>query len=481
MLANACSREVHAQGDAFDGFLDLDTQNTVLVLDYIIIALVVAPIVILFGVIVLILRPTIFEIEESKSQVILVFLDIPTNIVLQLKQIYTSRVESFQTSLSSPAAGTLGAAGLEEEDNDDAAFDDDEDESRRSYGNKVVPFGSGEAATQTQGQQQTDLNFSSDKYIFLVKICLLFVLAVIYFLVIYFTGIYSIRPHLENAPSLIRVSSHRNAGIALAAHYTTVLNTHSSQGFLMPTHWIQPYLAKQLWTDAATLENSLVYGDPALGVTGISQSDYFGGGAGSDEFTLVYENACVASLVLPEATKYCPSFNSGVMMRGSHAATLEFIQLGESLLALALYQIKATFAALAGIPDPNWIPDDYTYPGPMYIDNAYSLSMGQPASELPALNEWHLAYLAPAYTHQNSLFLDSVDTHVYSVTQIQLILLIVFVSLTVLTYFWVYVPLIHLLDMQIKRTRSMLLMIPADVLESIPAARLILQNKQTVL
>ncbi len=521
LLTNMVNPRALAQSEALDLALEHDTVNTIDVLRYIIIALVVLPILSLFLVIVLVLRPTVFEIEENKSQVILVFLDIPTNIVIQLKQIYTSRIQSFQqSSVDDGGMGLNDDMGFLMYDEHDEYEEPDNGGENKYKNTQVVPLGGGDQASVYAGStmgpgagsvvgydtmttytatthaagnnagaqegngqqhQQENITFSSDKYVFLLKICLLFLLAILYFLLVFFTGIYAIEPHLKNAPVLIRVNSMRATALTLATHFTTILATFSSAGALLPSHWPQPNVVRDYWKKARTYEDALMNGNSELGVTGYNQGSYY---RTKKESGVVFGNACgFLDAYMSPIEPYCVYFRDGIMLKGVHEVTLDAINVGESTLELVIDEIQTTYAAnnTEGFTPATGVPENHVYADPVYLSDAFVATQADGMSDLMMVCDWVSSYILSAYTAHSGMFIDAVRVHVDEVMVVQLIMFVIFATLSVMVYIFVYVPLIHLLDTQIKRTRSMLLMIPADVLESIPAARLMLQNKQTVL
>ncbi len=486
VTVNAASEELHAISSLADTFLERDSKYTAFVLQMVTISLVVAPILSLFLVIIFILRPTIFEIEESKSQVILVFLDIPMNIVDQLRSIYTARVETFAstktddgddddlTGVGSSGAKSGGGMSSGKIAPMDAMGEEKNDEGGDNGGPTSGGGGAGSASAGEGDKTNQDVSFSSDKYIFLGKVTLLFFIALGYFLLMYFIGINAVKPHLDNTAVQIRVAAARKGMLALSTHQLGVLASYNkSSTAVSPTSWPQPATVYNNIGHAQTLSTALVYGDSSMGITGLKNEEQSGRSTGQSE--LQFTNACV-----PPSNLYCRSFLGGVMLRGLAAAATEFISTQSRLFDSLLAEIKIRYMADT-VPPPTAPPASNIYP------EAVGLTSARVAQEMAAtgvsatLNDWTDLYMGPALDASMTAFVNTINSEIDDATQTQMIIFIIFSIACVLVYVVVYIPLIRSLDVQIKRTRSMLLMIPADVLESIPAARKILQNKQAVL
>ena len=87
-------------------------------------------------------------------------------------------------------------------------------------------------------------------------------------------------------------------------------------------------------------------------------------------------------------------------------------------------------------------------------------------------------YMQPALIVFQQQYSDEISSGINSFNNILQILLAVFICLLVVLYMFIYRPMVNQLDMQLKRTRGMLLMIPIDVIENHPSLRkTFLQNQ----
>lgn len=508
ILANAISRAGVLAGQDADYDLTRDVLVTIDLLHYIIIGLVVAPLLSIFLVIVFILRPTVFEIEESKSQVILVFLDIPNNIVVQLRGIYHSRVDTFSSHAGS-GGGMVQADGDDDDknkdnDGDDANEYDDANADSKRISAGIASAGTGHglgqssrvapsiaattnadtmstqeaianataAAAANNSTQQETVTFHSDKYLFLGKIVLLLILAITYFVTIYFIGIGASREYYINAPREIFYANVRQSLMAITTSQLTVLSSYNpTLGPAPVSTWPQPAEAAFVIEMGEVVHNALIYGNSTLGVIGVTTQERRGRGTGQN--FLLFSNGCV-----PPGDMYCRSFDSAVMTSGLASAVTEFFSTAQTALKAVTTLIEAAYATLNPTAPP---VTDGNFPAPVPLSDATVQSLTSPAGQVMMMSDWLELYLTASLRESADIYSDNVDSGIQSSIRTELILLIVFSLAAVLVYLVVYVPMIHTLDTQVKRTRSMLLMIPEDVLETIPAARLMLQSKQTVL
>lgn len=199
--------------------------------------LVVGAILVIFLVLVCVVRPSVFQVEEGKSQVILIFLDIPGNIVMEIVHLYQNRVATFDsTTLAASASSAGGGRGGDGDNKDDDDDDDDDDEDEEKgggvgykanginggAGNRIAPaaggaraggvvnmrLGGAAHAAATGGghhhhhheKKREEKRFRSEKLVLTFKIGLLFVFTFAYFLTSYVGGFQRVVPVLRNGP-----------------------------------------------------------------------------------------------------------------------------------------------------------------------------------------------------------------------------------------------------------------------------------------
>jgi len=475
LLKNLPDEQFVSANESLDALLEEDTKYTTFVLQMITLALVIFAIVSLLLIILFILRPTVFEIEQNKSQVILVFLDIPMNIVSQFKEIYAQRVASFGST-------KIFEVGLENGEKRSGGGGPDADDMEffaagEAKGSaKIAPIDSdnemkgneaGVGLREDLESNNENQTFHSEKYMFLAKLMLLFVLTVAYFLITYFAGINESRKLLDNTTLEVRLAAMRMARMIRNEFYLVTLSSYNTA--VSPTHgsvWPQPTTALASITRTQYIHDALISGEQVeFGVRGISKY------GSSSHLTLTFSNGCI-----PPSNLYCRVYRGQVMLRGLSDAVATYLHAQNNFYSTVYTQIRDAFeAANPSTPVPT------VFNPPVQVPDTFVTNEFASSGTLPELSEWYDMYLKPSLEVSTTYYLETAAREADYLDRLQLIGFIVFSLVCIFVYFVIYSPLILSLDLQIRRTRAMLLMIPEEVLESVPAARLILQNKQTVL
>lgn len=203
------------------------------------------------------------------------------------------------------------------------------------------------------------------------------------------------------------------------------------------------------------IEDGLAFGSPRFGTDAPTEFE-------ATQRQLTFRDACVLSKNRGD----CNFFAHGVLSHGLHAGVQMYVDTSRSSFAL----INAT------LQDPLGSPAATGYNGTwynltaalVYLDKLNTVFHNPLMATMKNASE---IYLDDALQLSGELYRDSVGNLVNAYQIMRIALLIVFCLLCVVMYVFFYNPMCWTLDAEQKRTSSMLLMIPSDILERIPSIR----------
>jgi hypothetical protein len=276
--------------------------------------------------------------------------------------------------------------------------------------------------------------------------------------IIYFTGTlwvsYTMADNMEDAPLVTNVAGLRRAAVSLTMHRLRIYITGGKMngGFYMDGSDVTVAL-----DFTYELQLALMVGDEEQGIRGLMREE----NTDDAQTTLLFEDGCAVELeqfMPPDWLEPCETFYNGITKHG-----------------------------LAGMYQ-HWV-DSVTelveYAGLLNADHSTSTYRDLDTTN-KTLTEWEqyttLATLEAHYLQP--LLKNSVDAYVaytnsiIATTEQQQLWALVALILVVITYdFLIVQKLVQSLDNEMKRTRSLLLMIPDDVLSKLPGLKRFLMDQ----
>jgi len=316
-----------------------------------------------------------------------------------------------------------------------------------------------------------------ERYVLNLKISLLFVASFIYFLTAYFVGYRNVRDILDRSPFEVSYAAERVALSRQLLLYMDLLIAHNhSMTPYDSLALVDPKVVKYSIEHLRTVHNDLINGNKELHLGGVVNERELGSVSLQDE--LLYNNGC-----LPPDDKECLEFRKGVMQRGLHNAYVEYIKMGEELLEYintTYYSHNLTARVLRRKADVDLNPklDGFGFPiidtsGNLYLEqDEFSLPVVKKefsSEEFKTFKDMETKYLHKAGIESTKLYVETMRQNINKdYNQIAIISLALFLVLNLILYLFLYSPLIRKLDIQLKQTNAMLLLVPVEILDSLP-------------
>lgn len=305
----------------------------------------------------------------------------------------------------------------------------------------------------------------------LVKFLLFLALIAVYFSVLTFITNIQVG---EAARAAITIDySERRLSATLRSFHATRELVFGNYSYLVankpntPTLALGDYrtAARQAIDEATALHHAVVFGDDLNGIPVPK--------AGSGLTHLMYTNMCtmtnfqsVSRYTPPLPARfmtYCPLHHDGLFRRGLHAAFLKYETDIRALIEGN--NVEDTLGALVD-QSPS------TTPPPTSVIQTMLATINQ-------LDTTLFEYLEPAMQRASAYYLESTKDQLQKIEPTRIGLLTGFLLLLVIAYILVFHPLIRSLNIAARNTRATMLVLPPDVVKSIPSVQqFILDNYQ---
>jgi hypothetical protein len=255
--------------------------------------------------------PTILTLERSKKEVWEVFFDVPIYICRIMKGKCNDRLQNFceVENLEDPSS---------------PAQEDDAQEDSQHSKTQAKPHIRSSTPRQVLAYDPRQRKLIS------LKLLCFFLISVVYFYLIYYTGFEASGTTMKEAPATINWASRRKLLSRTVNHMLTeaVLENTTAQGYKYVVaegqHLGSPLRhARSAVNELEYVENSLIFGN---GNEGLSFSSM----RGAEQETLLFGNACDAPLL--RSTPDCPTIADRTLGHGLHSAIGLFITLSRTLI-----------------------------------------------------------------------------------------------------------------------------------------------------
>jgi hypothetical protein len=488
---------------------------------------IIAIVIVVFVVV----RPKVLVVEQNKESVLLLFADIPANLISAFQQKMTKRLASLRSSTSgdgvddedmegmegngadigetaeggeldgdsdegsdegageseaasASAAGSLqkltAVANREQLDGDDIVHlkgaspsrhvdEGDLDDKVASLGMTISAKSIRRAAQRAQNKIEQQDSFLQ-RNVTMLKISIVVVITIIYFAFSYWAEYANIAKLLSVAPSEVNWSQHRRLSLLLIMYDLRKLLTQSFfKTFEAGQADIVDITESKFFLDLKLLED--MEDGLAFG------SSRFGTAAPTDatpddkkQNELMFVNAC------PYTTDVagCTAFSHGIFTFGMHAGMLEFLNQARLAYSNINKTIHSDAKVLAYDQGANATANGKAFsPTETPAVFAYLADITKVFHDYP--NTWikntSETFLADALGQSGTIYVQSVGNSIDAIFPTRVGTLVGFIVLYALLHFVFYSPMCVQLDAEQKRTSAMLLMIPADVMERIPSIR----------
>jgi hypothetical protein len=159
----------------------------------------------------------------------------------------------------------------------------------------------------------------------------------------------------------------------------------------------------------------------------------------------MFSNACLA----PESTDDCNVFENELIGHGLHGTFLEIIEQMRSASSLIFNALQANASR------PNFAVVNATFHG----------------EEMGLIRLLQARYLKAPNTYSSALYLQSTQLYLESTFSSRLAALFAFVACTLVLYQFSFAPLVQELHSEQRRTTDLLLLIPAQTMETMHSVR----------
>lgn len=300
--------------------------------------------------------PTILTLERSKQEVWEVFFDIPSYVCRIIKGKCNDRLQNFCDTDNLEEALSL------EHEEEEAQEDSQHSQAKvKPTAHRLVDHTRKVLAYDPRQRKLTAL-----------KLLGFFLISVVYFYLIYYTGFEAAGATMKEAPATINWASRRRQLSRAVNHWLTeaVLENVTSQGYKYivtegqtlrsPLH--QAALALNELED---VENSLIFGNAEAGLS-------FSSVRGAEQESLLFTSACSAPLVRSAAG--CPTIADGTLGHGLHSALGLYVTVGRTLVRKLSKEGNTTLTAyftgkelsLIRVLDDSFLYDPLAYSSALY-------------------------------------------------------------------------------------------------------------------
>ncbi len=196
--------------------------------------------------------------------------------------------------------------------------------------------------------------------------------------------------------------------------------------------------------------------------------------ANAQQDTVVFADACsisnddqAALITRPISSRFtsqCSTFMGGVLKRGMHSALLQYQTMLTTLLQSG---VESVASPMLNFP---------------YGNANYSVTSPQGQAALTIfrdLDTLAFEFIDVLLERSSALYLAAATEHVQSYRQFRVAAIVAFLVLSFFIYLIVFQPMIRVLNTAARNTRAMMLVLPPDIVKSIPSVQtFILQNYQ---
>jgi hypothetical protein len=401
-------------------------------------------VVVLFLVSMIIVKPTLWSVEDEKQEILLLFTDIPMPIL----QAFEVRCKNRLQTIQDLAAGTekddladddggldagMDEAGGASADEVDDVFQDDRERvtDEDAFANAIRKVGKATSKEEQrrerrrQASEDRSSGFSS-RHINLLKVSSLGVLTLIYMVVTYAIEFGNVAALLQSAPSQINAAMARQTfsvqslyGLRRLATQNYTLNVFTDK----PWPLVSSQQVEALIGGIYDRELALTYGSETNNLLPPNTL----------QSAIAFRTACVPG----KSPSDCGTFLNQLLAQGLHEVYLSTIETSRD--ALALIQDSLAFNASL----PSWSLLNASF---------HSAPMTQLNRARP--------YQVAANDLSSTLYTTEATDVLVNLYTIRLVALLVFVVAVALLYVLYFVPLVWALNAEQKRTLSLLLLIP---------------------
>eukprot|EP00743_Colponemidia_sp_Colp-15_P006092 GILK01006550.1.p1 GENE.GILK01006550.1~~GILK01006550.1.p1 ORF type:complete len:1762 (+),score=338.24 GILK01006550.1:171-5456(+) len=237
-------------------------------------------------------------------------------------------------------------------------------------------------------------------------------------------------------PSLIRELHYD-----LREYLVTTLN---STGQLYADETKTYSIANSTAASLETIQEELMFGSTADDLPGTSNRLF-------DQDKLMFQDGCVNATV----STACQTFYGGIMSHGVHPAIQQYLRSFEALTYSYIVQEAAltasntkTLANMINVWNSSYLSDDYN-----------------------VISTLDSTYLLQALLYSNDLYAAGMQSFVDTFLATRQMVVLVFIVVLVLGLLVVELPYLYKLDDELRNTRSILLMVPNDLLQSVYGIR----------
>ena len=470
-------------------------------------------------VIFVIVRPRVMLVERNKENVLLLFSDIPYNLIQIFQQRSSKRLAALRAVMNGE-----GAVGSEEDVEDEtqateAAFkqadeeakkhkkesgedeEDEEDENAVNGVKSAAASGStsdGKDVMTAQGVTLTERQIRKaaakskriegnasfiSRNITLLKISILVALTIVYYAISYQFEYAAVAQRMTSAPAQINWSQYRRMSIALVLYDLRKLLTQR--------YWKTVMAGGQALVDVTEtdffadlnmleqLQTSLSFGSTYYGMDAPAEAKHV---------ALMFNDIC-ANQQATDAT--CPTVFNGLFGRGMHAGVVQFA----SLARLSYSHVNDT--VLNGVLNTDGVQSSPAYAqwssvyvngnvaggvvnyttAATYASKALNHTFWDPSMD--ALKTFDAYYLnGDKYSLDSAsvMYQQDLTSFISTYKTARDATLAAFIVLCFLLFVFFFNPMCWQLDAEQKRTSAMLLLIPTDVMERIPSIRAFVQK-----
>ena len=370
--------------------------------------------------------PAIRTLEKSKREVWEIFFEIPAYVCRFMKAKCSDRLNILNENQMDLEEQQQEEAGLDEEkpDKKDASKSKDENTKKKRKNNdakKVLPYD------------------PRQRKVIIGKLLCFFVISIVYFYLIYYTGFEAIGDVLKEEPVHVNWASRRrqlSRGINMWVTETLFENVTdvgwkyvvpSKQNIGSPLHQASKFI-----NELDYVENSLIFGDEEAGVT-------FSEIRSEEHDNILFENAC--NVPVDRSKSDCETVGDKAMLQGLHSALGMYTTLARSLL-LKIQNMSSNRT--------------------LTLDEIKNFFMTE---DMVLLRDFDNHYLYDPLTKSSSLYEDDYSAHQDEMKIWQNLLMSLYCVFSLLFFFFVYSPMINRIGMDTKNAWSMCTLIPQEYQE----------------
>jgi PAS domain S-box-containing protein len=394
---------------------DLESQRLTAIL------LVLVSVVLLFFCAGFAIIPAIKTLEKSRREIWEIFFEIPGYVCRVMKAKCCDRLNILNEQANMELE-EHNAEENEEEKKEDAGMKSDEKENARKKEAQIKK--------KKVAEQKKVLAYDpKQRKVMTLKLSCFFVISLVYFYLIYYTGFDVVGSILKEEPAHINWASRRKELSRGINHWVTetILENVTDFGFKFVSTSDQQigstyHYAYSLTDELDFVENSLIFGNPAEGLS-------FNDIRSSEHDSLLFTNGCVSTPNRSDSS-LCPTVGNGAMSQGLHSALGTYTSLARNVLG--------TLAAAVQLLND---------------------------SDVVLLRQLDDMYLYDALDYSSSLYETDYRNQQVSMQVWQNVLMSIYSVFSLLIFFLVYSPMINKIGQDTKNAWSMCTLIPQEYQE----------------